>query len=65
MTQPIESPMVSRSVETAQRRIEGQHFDNRRNLLEYDDVMNPSVKRFTNTDLMCSKPMLKNLRKSA
>ncbi len=39
-TQPIESGMVSRSVETAQRRIEGQHFDNRKNLLEYDDVMN-------------------------
>ena len=39
-SQPIESPMVSRSVETAQRRIEGQHFDNRKNLLEYDDVMN-------------------------
>ena len=39
-SQPIESGMVSRSVETAQRRIEGQHFDNRKNLLEYDDVMN-------------------------
>ena len=37
---PIESRMVSSSVETAQRRIEGQHFDNRKNLLEYDDVMN-------------------------
>ena len=39
-SQPIESGMVSRSVETAQRRIEGQHFDNRKHLLEYDDVMN-------------------------
>ena len=37
---PIESGMVSRSVETAQRRIEGQHFDHRKHLLEYDDVMN-------------------------
>jgi preprotein translocase subunit SecA len=37
---PIESKYVSRSVETAQRRIEGQHFDHRKNLLEYDDVMN-------------------------
>ena len=37
---PIESGMVSRSVETAQRRIEGQHFDNRKHLLEYDDVTN-------------------------
>jgi preprotein translocase subunit SecA len=37
---PIESRHVSNSVETAQRRIEGQHFDHRKNLLEYDDVMN-------------------------
>jgi len=37
---PIESKYVSRSVETAQRRIEGQNFDHRKHLLEYDDVMN-------------------------
>ena len=37
---PIEHGMVSKSIENAQRRVEGMHFDSRKNLLEYDDVMN-------------------------
>ncbi len=37
---PIEHSMVSKSIENAQRRVEGMHFDSRKNLLEYDDVMN-------------------------
>ncbi len=37
---PIESGMVSRRVEGAQRRVEGHNFDIRKHLLEYDDVMN-------------------------
>jgi preprotein translocase subunit SecA len=41
---PIESRLVSNSVETAQRRIEGQNFDHRKHLLEYDDVMNQQRK---------------------
>ena len=35
----IESKMVSRSIESAQKRVEGQNFDTRKQLLEYDDVM--------------------------
>lgn len=37
---PIESGMVSKAVESAQARIEGQNFDIRKHLLEYDDVTN-------------------------
>ena len=38
--EPIEAGMVTKSVENAQRRVEGHHFDMRKNLIEYDDVMN-------------------------
>jgi preprotein translocase subunit SecA len=38
--EPIESPMVTKAVENAQQRVEGRNFDIRKNLLEYDDVMN-------------------------
>jgi len=37
---PIESKMMTRRVETAQKAVEGQHFESRKHLLEYDDVMN-------------------------
>jgi len=37
---PIESGMVSRAVENAQKKVEGHNFDMRKHLLEYDDVMN-------------------------
>ncbi len=37
---PIESKMISRSIETAQRRVENRNFDIRKHVLEYDDVMN-------------------------
>ncbi|MBR0138129.1 MAG: preprotein translocase subunit SecA, partial [Erysipelotrichaceae bacterium] len=36
---PIESKMVSKAIESAQKRVEGQHFDVRKALLEYDDVL--------------------------
>ena len=36
---PIDSKMVSNSIEVAQRRIEGQNFAIRKNVLQYDDVM--------------------------
>jgi preprotein translocase subunit SecA len=36
----IEHPMVSRSIEKAQERVEKQNFDIRKHLLEYDDVLN-------------------------
>ena len=38
--QPIENKMVSRALEGAQEKIEGFHFDSRKHLLEYDNVMN-------------------------
>jgi preprotein translocase subunit SecA len=38
--EPIESKMVSRSIERAQQQVEGRNFEIRKNLLEYDDVMN-------------------------
>ena len=38
--EPIEAGMVSRSIENAQKKVEGQNFDIRKHLLEYDDVMN-------------------------
>ena len=37
---PIESKMVSRAIEASQKRVEGANFDMRRNVLQYDDVMN-------------------------
>jgi preprotein translocase subunit SecA len=41
----IESPMVSRQVQRAQKKVEEQHFDARKNLLEYDEVMDEQRKR--------------------
>ena len=38
--EPIEHPWVSRSIENAQKKVEERNFDIRKNLLEYDDVMN-------------------------
>ncbi len=37
---PIENTLVTRSIEKAQQRVEGHHFDTRKHLLEYDDVLN-------------------------
>src|SRR5690625_4127123 len=37
--QPIESKMVSRAVESAQKRVEGNNFDARKTILSYDDVL--------------------------
>ncbi len=38
--QDITSPMVTRSIERAQRKVEAHNFEIRKNLLEYDEVMN-------------------------
>ena len=38
--QPIENRMLSNSIESAQRRVEGRNFAIRKNVLQYDDVMN-------------------------
>ncbi|HUJ82696.1 MAG TPA: preprotein translocase subunit SecA [Candidatus Acidoferrales bacterium] len=37
---PIESRMISKRIETAQKSVEAQNFEARKHLLEYDDVMN-------------------------
>ena len=37
---PIESKMVTRAIEQAQQRVESHNFDIRKNVVEYDDVMN-------------------------
>jgi len=38
--EPIENRMVSKAIEAAQAKIEGFHFDARKHVLEFDDVMN-------------------------
>jgi preprotein translocase subunit SecA len=38
--QPIETRIVSKQLEMAQRKIEGIHFDSRKHTLQYDDVLN-------------------------
>jgi preprotein translocase subunit SecA len=37
---PIENALISRSIESAQSKIEGFNFDSRKHVLEYDDVLN-------------------------
>jgi len=38
--QPIEHNLISKALENAQKKVEGQNFEIRKHLLEYDDVMN-------------------------
>ncbi|MEA3471260.1 MAG: SEC-C metal-binding domain-containing protein, partial [Thermodesulfobacteriota bacterium] len=38
--QPIEHNLITKAIENAQKRVEGQNFDIRKHLLEFDDVMN-------------------------
>src|SRR2546425_5522386 len=42
--EPIEHPWLTKAIEGAQKRVEGQNFDIRKSLLEYDDVMNQQRK---------------------
>ncbi len=42
--EPIEHPWVTKSIENAQKKVEERNFDIRKNLLEYDDVMNAQRK---------------------
>jgi len=41
---PIEAPIVNRAIENAQQKVEAMHFDTRKNLFEYDNVMNEQRK---------------------
>ncbi len=38
--EPIESPMLTRAIESAQKKVESRNFDMRKQVLQYDDVMN-------------------------
>jgi preprotein translocase subunit SecA len=38
--EPIENRLITKSLENAQKKIEGFNFDSRKNILEYDDVLN-------------------------
>lgn len=38
--EPIEHPLINRSLERAQKRVEGHNFEIRKSLLQYDDIMN-------------------------
>ena len=42
----IESPLISKQIQSAQRKVETYHFDIRKNVLEYDDVMNIQREKF-------------------
>jgi preprotein translocase subunit SecA len=44
--QPIEHKLISGVIETAQKRVEGMHFDARKHVLEYDEVLNKHRKKF-------------------
>lgn len=37
---PVENRFISKSLENAQKKVEGFHFDQRKNVVQYDDVMN-------------------------
>ncbi len=41
---PIEAPLVNRAIENAQEKVEAMHFDTRKNIFEYDNVMNEQRK---------------------
>ncbi len=43
-TDPIEAKMLTNSIENAQKSIEGRNFDSRKNVLQYDEVMNEQRK---------------------
>ncbi|PKL14695.1 MAG: preprotein translocase subunit SecA, partial [Spirochaetae bacterium HGW-Spirochaetae-6] len=43
--EPIEHPWITRSIEKAQKRVEGRNFEIRKHLLEYDEVMNMQRRR--------------------
>ena len=45
-TMAIESPLITRQIESAQKKVETMHFDARKSVLEYDDVMNIQREKF-------------------
>lgn len=45
-TMEIESPLITKQIESAQKKVETYHFDIRKHVLEYDDVMNIQREKF-------------------
>lgn len=45
-TMAIENPLISRQIQSAQKKVETYHFDIRKSVLEYDDVMNIQREKF-------------------
>lgn len=45
-TMAIENPIISRQIQSAQKKVETYHFDIRKSVLEYDDVMNVQREKF-------------------
>ena len=45
-TMAIESPLITRQIQSAQKKVETYHFDIRKSVLEYDDVMNIQREKF-------------------
>lgn len=45
-TMAIESPIISKQIQSAQKKVETYHFDIRKSVLEYDDVMNIQREKF-------------------
>lgn len=45
-TMAIENPIISKQIQSAQKKVEIYHFDMRKNVLEYDDVMNVQREKF-------------------
>ncbi|WP_066732400.1 preprotein translocase subunit SecA [Cupriavidus sp. D384] len=67
--EPIEAGIVTRSIESAQRKVEGRNFDIRKQLLQYDDVANDQRKEIykLRNDVLEAKDvgdMVANLRES-
>ncbi len=67
--EPIEAGIVTRSIESAQRKVEGRNFDIRKQLLQYDDVANDQRKEIykLRNDVLEANDvgeMVKNLRES-
>lgn len=62
---PIEFKSVSKAIETAQKRVEGQNFDTRKQLLQYDDVMRQQREiMYAERDTIMSEPDLTNIVKT-
>ncbi|MEX0931905.1 MAG: preprotein translocase subunit SecA [Candidatus Paceibacterota bacterium] len=62
--QPIENKMITRTLESAQTKIEGHYFDSRKHVLQYDDVLNQqrrSVYEKRRTILLADQEKLEEL----